>query len=173
MGVERQMEQGDWCSLRWVDSESVLAVPGLLRFHSAAPGHGERPAGAERGKGGNLTQVSRWLYGNTRDCLFVRQSCESSRLSWKIFIVVAALQVCLHFDDMKINTVYAGLSDKMNYSKYIIVDNSLVQRFLTKLRLLANLLSLVAVVYQLWPFKPLQRVILQSPEDLKWSSSGE
>lgn len=58
------MEQGDWCSLRWVDSGSVLAVPAALCFHSAAPGHGERPAGAGRGKGGNLTRVSLavWKY---------------------------------------------------------------------------------------------------------------
>lgn len=46
------MEHGDWCALRWVDSECVLAVPGLLRFHSAAPVDGEQPSGAKRSKGG-------------------------------------------------------------------------------------------------------------------------
>lgn len=54
------MEQGDWCSLRWMDSERTLAVPGLLCFHSAAPSHGDRPAGAERETRvhGSLAQVS-------------------------------------------------------------------------------------------------------------------
>ncbi len=44
------MEQGDWCSLRWVDSECT----GSARIAVSTPlprGHGVRPAGAERGKG--------------------------------------------------------------------------------------------------------------------------
>ena len=90
------MEQGDWCSLRWVHLESVLAVPGSLCFHSAALGHGVRPAGAERGRGGNLTQVSRWLSGNTHGAVCLSGN-HLNHMS--ILIVVDALQVCLHFDD--------------------------------------------------------------------------
>lgn len=51
MGGEWQMEQGDWCALRWLDSDCVLAVPGLLCFHFAAWGHGEWPAGDDRERG--------------------------------------------------------------------------------------------------------------------------
>ena len=77
MGGEWQMEQGDRCALWWLDSDCVLAAPGLLYFHFAAPGHGARPAGAERGKGGILTQASCRLCGNIQECLFVRHSSES------------------------------------------------------------------------------------------------
>lgn len=50
--------------------ESPLAVPGSLRFHSAAPGAVECDQRVQReAKGGNLTQVSHWLFGNTQDCL--------------------------------------------------------------------------------------------------------
>lgn len=52
MGLEWQMEHGDWCALQWVDSECALAVPGLLCFHSAAPVDGEQPTGARRSKSG-------------------------------------------------------------------------------------------------------------------------
>lgn len=54
------MEQGDWCSVRWVDAESVLAVPGLLCFHSAAPVTESDQRVLREARVANLTQESRW-----------------------------------------------------------------------------------------------------------------
>lgn len=48
---EWQMEQGDWCALRWMNSECVLAVPGLLCFHSAALRDGKWPEGLRHRRG--------------------------------------------------------------------------------------------------------------------------
>lgn len=103
MGVEWQMEQGAWCSLRWVDAESALAVPGSLCFHSAAPGRGERAAGArERGEGWQ-PDTSVWPAVWKHTGLFVWKALVwITRLCWKTCITVGALQVCLHFDDGKV-----------------------------------------------------------------------
>lgn len=182
MGVEWQMEQGDWCTLWWVHSECILAVPGLLCFHSAAPGHGERPAGAERDKGAwqprKCLAIAVWKYTGLFVCdAVIWITC----LSWIIFTLVcvstAGVPVTLMTvmqTDCSLKLIlytYACLSDTVHHNKCIraAADDFflslihlrilflIIQSLGTWLRWLmstSNPTSLVADFYQLSPFQP-------------------
>lgn len=92
VGIEWQMERGDWCSLWWVDSGHTGSAT-IAAFPLGCPEPCATSRCRERRGWPPNTSVllAVWKYTGL---LFVRESSES-RLSWKVFIVVDALRVCL------------------------------------------------------------------------------